>query len=150
MSTPEPNSLLTALDQLESLRKEKIGQRRRRCQRFVVRGEGLLEVPQLAATPSSLIAIQLRDVSLSGLGSVCLSTLEVGSQWRVLCLHRGFPIAYQGLIVRHCDAVDSNLHLLGGAFCADAGLLSILGVDPRAIPLDDAGNSAFMTPDDGA
>ncbi|MEX0776975.1 MAG: hypothetical protein WD042_14815 [Phycisphaeraceae bacterium] len=133
MVANDPRALLAVLAKLENLRDPARCQGLRQYQRWVVRGDATLhQAVDAGGIDRRPLAIQLRDVSWGGLGFVCDRPLHAKSVWRIHFLHQGMTIGHQCMVVRHCRLVRDNLYLLGGQFCIEAGLLSLLGGDPTA------------------
>lgn len=130
------HDLLNALNELEDLRIEE-ALSRRGFQRFVVRGDAqLLPMDRNHLDPSP-VEVQLRDISRGGIGFISTTEVDVNTSWRVVFYHHGFPVGEQGVVVRHCRQVDTQLYLMGGQFVLNSGILSILGIDPSQIDEDD-------------
>ena len=144
MDTSDPRALLDALNQLESLRNLRKPAGSRHFKRHVVRGEAELHALDQSRLDHVPLPIQLRDVGLGGLGFVCQRELPVGSMWRVCFYSHGYLIAQQAGLVRHVRAVRDGVYLAGLQFCAEAGLLHLLGVEPTdALALDPGGDEEF-------
>ncbi|MEX0655724.1 MAG: hypothetical protein WD534_08700 [Phycisphaeraceae bacterium] len=149
MPGSQPLDLLDELNRLESMRTPK-GQGHRRHQRFLVRADAELhpmDPSQLDRTP---LEIKLRDIGRGGMGFICQTPLPQGSTWRANFIHRGYVVGQQSLVVRHCRSVGNGLYLVGGQFCIDTGLLTLLGVDPARVKEDhlrpDDDDDAFLPP----
>ncbi len=147
----DSHPLLLALASLESSYGQEPSNWRRCFQRFVVRGGALLQSLDRTKIYKNPIQIMLRDISLDGVGFVCQRPFEVNSKWRVSFLKQDSTIAQQAMVVSHCIPLTPTVYLTGGVFCADLGLLCVLGIDPRAIKDGDgptnAGNSAYQASD---
>lgn len=148
--------LAADLSRYESLRQQRPAQARRRYQRFVVRGDAVIEPLRPTDAPDGPTHIMLRDVAPGGVGFVCPTRLDVRSRWQISFLDRQCTVARQPVIVGHCCELRPGVFLVGGPFCAETGLLNMLGVDPAAISSRDgpalAGDTAFdgPTPDAAA
>jgi len=151
MSQSDPNVLLAALSRFEALRNQSPCKAQRRFQRFAVRGEALLRTLKLAGFDEKPIYVMLRDIGPNGIGFLSDRPLEVNSHWRVSFLNRGCVIAEQAMVIRHSRGFDQQVHLVGGPFCADPGLLCVLGIDPRAVQVGDGptitDGSAILAPE---
>ncbi|QDU72342.1 PilZ domain-containing protein [Mucisphaera calidilacus] len=136
MIVAQSHDLLDTLNALEDLRSNEVSARRA-FQRFVVRGDAqLLPMDRNHLDPNP-IPIHLRDISRGGLGFITTAELDVNSSWRVVFYHHGFPVGEQGLVVRHSRRVEAGLHLVGGQFVVNSGVLSLLGIDPSQIDDED-------------
>jgi len=132
MDTTQPRSLRGELDRLESLR-DPAQAGYRRFQRFVVRAEAELHPMNRDRLDPTPIEVQLRDISRGGVGLLAQQPLEDLSAWRICFLQEGYVIGEQAMIVRFCRPVSENLHLIGGQFVIDTGLLISLGISPGAL-----------------
>lgn len=128
-----PKALLAALSKLENLRDPSAGEGKRQFHRFVVRGEAELVNVDHTDTKPITLPVQIRDVGLGGMGFVSQIPLEVGSVWRVNFLQSGHVIGTQPILIRHSRTVNDALHLIGGQFVIETGILCILGVNPSSI-----------------
>ncbi len=134
MSDPDPKQLLAALAKAESLRDSSgPGAGRRQYQRFVIRGEAELypmDGNRLDKTP---VPVVLRDVGRGGVGFVVQNPLPSHSNWRICFVDHGHVINHQAIVVRYAQEMSQGVFLTGAQFCAETGLLCLLGVDPAAI-----------------
>ena len=128
-----PQSLLAELAKLEHARDNGCGKRQRQYERFIVRGEAELASMDRSRFEQVPISIQLRDIGRGGLGFLCQQELEVGSTWRVAFLRGSYVVGEQGLIIRYNQQIRDGLYLVGGQFCIETGLMSLLGVDTASL-----------------
>lgn len=153
----EARALLQELKRLENIRDHSVVQSKRQFERYVVRAEAELHPMDRTQTQHTPIPILLRDLSRGGIGFVTSVPLDVHSNWDVAFIQHGFVIGRQGLTIRHCKRVQDDAFLVGGQFCADSGLLALLGVRPGSLrdapvihedldPSDDDAN--FLSPED--
>jgi hypothetical protein len=159
MADNGPQALLAELAKLEALRNESraatSGQRQ--YQRFVVRGDAELRSMDRTCLDAAPVAVLLRDLGRGGIGFVSPIELELSSTWQICFLHRDYVIGSQGVIVRHCRKVQDGVFLIGGQFCIETGLMSLLGIDPSAIrdadiatELDEKPSNVFLPPSEVA
>ena len=145
-----PHALLAALAELEAIRNPKRAAGRRQSQRFVVRGDAQLYPLDETRLDKQPVSIQLRDVGRGGIGFVSPMPIEANSTWRICFLLRSYVIGQQPTIVRHCQTVHGSTCLVGGCFCADTGLMVLLGVDPATLHDGDrptgAAEPTFLAP----
>jgi hypothetical protein len=153
MTPDRPRHLLDELAKLENLRDPARTAGLRQFRRFVLRGDAELhpaDPTQLDRTP---IDVQLRDISRGGVGFVCTRKIPARSNWRMVFLHRGYPIGEQTLCVRHGREITEGVYLVGGQYTIASGLLTMLGIEPGDIldsegdaPDDVVSASSFLTP----
>lgn len=137
MSPTAAHRLLDELVKLETLREPNHPAGKRVFTRFLVRGDAELVSIDRSRLDTAPVSILLRDAGRGGLGFVTDRPLESNSIWRAGILDHGYVVSQQAMIVRHCRKVRDSLYLVGGQFCADSGLLCLLGVDPAMIPEGD-------------
>jgi len=151
MSSTAPHRLLDELVKLENLRDPQHHPGKRLFARFLVRGDAELVSVDRSRLDMTPVPILLRDAGRGGLGFVTDKPLEPNSTWRTGFLNRGYVVAQQALTIRHCRQVGNSLYLIGGQFCAESGLLCLLGVDPASItdgdnPHQAENNNTFLSP----
>ncbi|MBI1335434.1 MAG: hypothetical protein GC164_00555 [Phycisphaera sp.] len=153
MIARDPKQLLDALTKAESLRDPKKVEGKRQYRRFVVRGEAELSPMDHNRLDQLPRAVMIRDVGRAGLGFISPEPIERNSTWRVHFISHGSVIGQQAIIVRHCSKIEEGVYLIGSQFCAETGLLCLLGVphseiamgDESAVPTEDA-SAAFLAP----
>jgi hypothetical protein len=154
MSQYDPGKVLAALNHLEQARIASGVNGQRQFTRFTIRGEAELQNLDPAHRDDPPLPIHLRDVGRAGLGFICQQSLPQGSIWRVSFSLRGHPIAYQTITIRHCSQVHGGVYLVGAQFCADSGLMVLLGVDPARLREDEnpqqAEGDCFIAPSEVA
>jgi len=130
--------LLEELIQLEGLRNPNHAAGKRQFTRHVVRSEAEfvpMDRRRLEQVPS---LVQLRDLGRGGLGIVAPRQFEVDSLWRVNFIQHGLVVGEISALARHCRSVSGGIYLTGFQFCADSGLLSLLGIDQKALMVDES------------
>ena len=135
MAQIDPFGVLAALASVEKRQRPTNPANLRQYARSVVRGDAELHPMDEDVLDRTPIRVQLRDVSLVGMGFLCQERLDINSRWRIDFLKRGHVIGQQSLIVRHREPVGDDLFLLGGQFVADTGLLMLLGADLSGLPM---------------
>jgi len=146
MADHHPGKLLAALAQLEQKRDDGNQAAKRSFRRFVIRGEADLHPLDRTRLDDPPIHVHLRDIGRAGVGFITDQKLENDSIWRINFEHRGYPITHETCIVRHVSEVMPGIYLVGTQFCADSGLLVLLGVDPAH--LTDGDGPAINTEND--
>ncbi len=150
MPHADKQAILAELNRLERRHRANAGSLRRKFPRFIVRGDAELQPMDRTRLDHRPIEIALRDVARSGMGFLCGQPLEIGSTWRCGFLNQGHVFGHQAVIIRHCEAVNHDLFLIGGQFIIDTGLLLALGVDASALtqiePQPDARPSGSFLP----
>lgn len=137
MSQRAPRALVDHLARMEQLRDPSRTQAKRQFHRFVVRGDAELLEQEGSQLDRTVLPILLRDIGRGGIGFVCSKKLPANGTWRVSFLNHAFVIGEQTILVRHCQAVESDVFLVGAQFCAPGGLLCLVGVDPALLQQDD-------------
>jgi hypothetical protein len=159
MVTSGPQALLAELAKLEALRESNrvAAGGNRQFQRFVVRGDAELRSMDRTCLDAAPVPVLLRDIGRGGVGFVAPVELEVNSTWQICFLHRDYVVGTQGIIIRHCRKVQDGVFLIGGQFCIETGLMSLLGIDPSAIrdadiatELDEKPSNVFLPPSEVA
>lgn len=151
MTQVEPQNLIDVLERLESCRQDPPIELNRNYQRFIVRGDAQLE----GMEPDKLsdnIAVQLRDMSLGGVGFLSEQTLAPGTMWRLRFMMHDQIIGSQPLMIRYCNPIQQDLQLVGGQFTIEPYLLSIVGVTADKLTevdqMSDLDLSQFQPPDE--
>jgi len=129
MEDNTPDNILSELTRLENMRQGAANSAQRQFKRYAIRGDALLISAEVADTHHDGIEIHLRDVSRGGVGFLCDRELEANTCWNIIFYHQGLQIAQQPIVVRHSQAINNGLYLIGSMFCAEAGLLALLGVN---------------------
>ena len=154
-SPRDPHAVLRALNEAESA-PASAARFQRRYARHCIRADALLQPLDDSVTEQGSIRIQLRDVSLGGLGFVCEHGLKVGSLYRVVFTLKGYHFGQQVVRVCHCRSIAPGVNLIGGQFCLEPAVLCLLGVDPLQMaapdkdavkPVDGDGDG-FLSPTD--
>ena len=109
------------------------GSERRKQRRFVVRGEAELHRTGADLSLDPPISIHLQDISLTGARLLCPRSLRPGTVWRLHVLNQGHVVGHQTLVIRHVRQHPTGLFLVGGQFCIEAGLMTVLGVNPDSL-----------------
>ncbi len=141
LSPRDPHAVLRALNDVECAPGAAAAQMQRRYARHSIRADALLQQLDDTVTYVPSIRIQLRDVSLGGLGFVCETTLKVGSLYRVVFTMKGYHFGQQVVRVCHCRAIAPGVNLIGGQFCLEPAVLCLLGVDPLQMAAPDAASA---------
>jgi branched-chain amino acid transport system permease protein len=81
----------------------------------------------------SLIALKalpvlMRDIGRGGIGFVCDRELPVHTTWHVAFLQHNYQIGSIAVAIKHCRQVRPGVHLVGGQFIINSGMLVMLGV----------------------
>jgi len=157
-SRSEPRELLQELQRLEELRDPAVTQSKRKFDRYVVRVDAELLHMDRSIPEQVPVPVMLRDLGRGGVGFVSPIPLEVDSTWHLAFLKDGYVVGRQGLVIRHCRPIRDAAFLVGGQFCIDSGLMTLLGVHPTAIrdgsdsigESDDAAGheDSFLSPED--
>ncbi|MHC4995130.1 MAG: PilZ domain-containing protein [Planctomycetota bacterium] len=127
MTQVEPQNLIDVLERLKSRRQDPPIELNRNFPRFIVRVDARLEGVEPDKLSDS-IDVQLRDMSLGGVGFLSGSPLTTGAMWRLRFMMHDQVIGAQPLVIRYCNAVQQDLYLVGGQFTIEPSLLSIVGV----------------------
>jgi hypothetical protein len=149
-TTDNPHQLLATLRDIEQRPSSHTTQDRRyvRCS---LRGEAILQTVENAANQPRAVRVQLRNISLTGVGFLISEPLEPGSLWRVTFVDRHFAVGHQTISIRHCRPVTEGTFVCGGQFCIEPGLLHVMGVDPAltdGTPDEFFDGEAFLPPGD--
>ncbi len=150
MPPNDPRALLAVLAQLENIRDPSRIAGLRQFARYIVRGDAELHPLGQGEINRAPIAIQLRDVSWTGIGFICNQRLNNNALFRLHMLNHGHSVGQQSMMVRHCREIRDNLYLVGGQFCIEAGMLSLLGLNPGALSQGDAATEHFVPPSEVA
>jgi len=129
--TTQSKAVFSELTRLETRRQQSGVSKQRQFKRYVVRGEAMLVPADQRDVDSEPVQVHLRDVSRGGVGFVCDRELPVNSDWHVVFYNHGLEIGRQPVLIRHCQSVNNGLYLIGSLFCVEAGLLTLLGVNPN-------------------
>lgn len=147
MSKSEPQVLLQELQRLEGLRNPQSAQHLRKYERHIVRIDAELLHMDRSSIDQAPVAVLVRDLGRAGVGFVSPVELEVESTWHLAFLRNGYVIGRQGVVIRHCRRIGDNAYLVGGQFCIESGLMTLLGIDPGQIH-DGAAPSAGVESDE--
>lgn len=145
--------LLRELEELEQLRSQDAARGKRNYERFVIRGDARLLPMEDHGDADAGIRVLLRDLGRGGLGFITSGAVPSASLWRIEFLQHDYVVATASLHVRHCREVSEGVHLCGGMFVADSGVMCQLGVEPASIRggadiADLAQAGGFVTPQD--
>ena len=132
MTSPDHNSLLKELEQMERSRETEGGKAQRRFERFSIRGIALVE-PIRLGTSKEMQTVVLRDLSLGGLGYLSSVPLQIDTIWSIDFIDDVYRVDQQTITIRFCNKVREDAYLAGGQFCADMGLMTSQGVQPRRV-----------------
>ena len=150
MPPNDPRALLAVLAQLENVRDPSKVAGLRQFARYIVRGDAELHPLNDSDLDRSPVAIQLRDISWTGVGFICSQRLTPNTHFRLHLLSHGHSVGQQTMMVRHCREIRDNLYLVGGQFCIEAGILSLLGLNPGALSQGDGPTAQFVAPSEVA
>lgn len=128
-----PLAVLSALSDIERRSQQASPDYKRQYVRKSVRGEAVLQSLEDASFETSSLRVQLRDVSLAGVGFLSNEPVETGSLWRVLFVSRNHVVGQQNIIVRHCREITGGAFLVGSQFAMDPGLLQTLGISLESL-----------------
>lgn len=144
-----PHSVLAALADMEQRAKADPSVRERQYARHSLRGEAILQVTE-DAVELRTVRVQLRDISLTGIGFVSSHPMEPGSVWRVTFVIHNFTLGQHAVMVRHCRRIDDGAYLSGAQFCIEPGLLHAMGVSGGDMHRGDGFDlhAAFLPPAD--
>lgn len=125
---------------------------KRQFVRQSLRGEAILQTLEDAAVEVRTLRVQLRDISLAGIGFLTNEPVEVGTIWRVMFVVGNYTVGQQTITVRHGRAIAEGAYICGGQFCMEPGVLQMIGVDPDTLRSSDSSHLSegeeFLPPDD--
>ena len=124
---------LEILRELEALKRKGAWSIQRNAPRLDLRGEAELVAIDQRRPQDRPLTIQLRDVSLGGVGFLCAEPIPIHSQWRALFMRHHFQVGQQTVRILHCQEVREGGHLVGSQVCLERGLASLLGIEPREL-----------------
>jgi len=139
-TSPDPHAVLAALSDAERRSASDGFTTKRQFARHSLRGEAILQTIEDASVEMRTLRVQLRDISLTGIGFVSGEPLPAGSVWRVTFVVRNVTMGQHALTIRHSRRIDHGTYLSGGQFCIEPGLLHVMGVDPAMLNRDDDGD----------
>ncbi len=128
-----PFAVLSALSDIERRSQQGSSDYKRQHVRKSVRGEAVLQSLEDASFETGCLRVQLRDISLVGVGFLSSAAMEPGSLWRVLFISRNHVVGWQNIIVRHCREITEGVFLVGSQFAMDPGLLQTLGLSLESL-----------------
>ena len=136
-SVSNPHAVLSVLSDIERRSQQPSMAGKRQFIRKSLRGEAMLQTLEDASVDGASLRVQLRDISMAGLGFLVSEPVAVGSLWRVHFLSRNYAVGQQTIIVRHCRAIMDGAYLVGGQFAMDPGMLQTIGIDPQSLREND-------------
>lgn len=128
-----PHAVLSVLSDIERRSQQPQFAAKRQFVRKSLRGEALLQNVEDASIDVANLRVQLRDISIAGVGFLINQTIEPATLWRMLFVSHNYVVGQQTIIIRHCREVTAGAFLCGGQFAVDPGLLQTIGIDPQLL-----------------
>jgi len=132
-SVVNPKAVLSALSDIERRSQQPLVAGKRQYVRKSLRGEAILQTLEDGSLEVTNLRVQLRDISIGGLGFLTNQPIEIGTLWRVQFLIHNYVVGQKTIIIRHCREISDGAFLCGGQFAMDPGLLQTLGIDPASL-----------------
>jgi hypothetical protein len=132
-----PRQLQAALQELESWQSSPEANQRRRFVRHPARGLVRLLPTTMTDQPFELVTAHVRDISRGGLGVLSTTEGQSGESWQMQLVHNQTILASLPGYCRHCRPITDGVWLQGLEFGIPASILLALGVDDKAIELED-------------
>lgn len=154
MQPGEPHNLVEVLSRLDMASKRGAVNEQRHYERYSVRQSAILEPLNPIDGNREPIMIDIREVSLVGIGFLSQAPVELNSLWRIRFIDEKVFIGSQPAFICHTQMVQDGLYMIGAQFAIEPVMLQVLGV-PTELFLKEqyhqnegADYSDFLSPDE--
>lgn len=154
MQPGEPHNLVEVLSRLDLTSTRGCVREQRRFDRYPVRQSAILEPLNPIDRNHESLMVNIREMSLVGVGFLSQEPVELNSIWRIRFIDEKVFIGSQPAHVCHTQMVQDGLYMVGAQFAIEPILLQVLGVPAESFlkeqyhQTEGADYSDFLPPDE--
>lgn len=132
MPTGEPRNLVEVLGRLRDDIPEELHPEKRRFVRYSMRQSALLEPLNPLDSRRDPLIVNIREMSLGGVGFISHEVIPVDTHWRFRFIDEKLFTGSQPAYICYCGKVQDGLYQVGAQFTIEPNMLRILGVPAEA------------------